>query len=137
MPSRAAGSRVAPLAARPTRGMHGCGALTLVVLLAGCAGSGDTVRSAPPLYLEMTDDDIRLADATVQDTLEHVASASSREWRNVRSGHSGSVTPTSTYVSQAGLYCREFTETLTIGERRERYRQEACRDVDGQWKPVR
>ena len=137
MPSPAAGSDGTRLVAAALGAMRGCATSALLVLLAGCAGSGGPARPTSPLYLDMTAEDVRLANATIQEALEHQVSASSREWRNTRNGHAGSVTPTSTYVSQRGLYCREFTETLTIGARSERYRQEACRDVDGRWKQAR
>ncbi len=140
MPSPAAGSdgtRLVPAALGAMRASAGSALLALLALLAGCAGSGGAARPASPLYLDMTAEDVQLADATIQEALEHHVSASSRQWRNSRNGHAGSVTPTSTYVSQRGLFCREFTETLTIGPRSERYRQEACRDGDGRWKQTR
>jgi surface antigen len=99
-------------------------------------GGGRAATDGPPLYERMTEDDVSMADATLQYTLEHALSRSTREWSNPGSGHSGSVTPTRTYKASNGLYCRSFVETLTVGRRTERYRDDACRDVDGKWKPV-
>ena len=114
-------------------------ALLATTLLTGCV---DTLRDAlpgdpPPLQQAMSEDDVRLADATVQQALETALSGDTRRWRNATSGHAGSVTPQRTWRNGDGVYCRDFVETLSVGERTARYRDTHCRDAGGIWRPVR
>ena len=57
------------------------------------------------------------------------------DWSNPDSGNSGSVTPVreGRHV-ESGNYCREFRQTVTIGERTEEAYGVACRQPDGSWK---
>jgi len=73
---------------------------------------------------------------TTQTTLETAPSGTSSTWRNPDSGHHGTVTPTSTYQSSSGQYCREFNQTVNIGGRSEEAYGTACRQPDGTWKVV-
>ena len=73
---------------------------------------------------------------TTQTTLEVASSGTSSTWRNPDSGHSGTVTPTSTYQSSSGQYCREFVQTVNIGGRSEEAYGTACRQPDGAWQIV-
>jgi len=57
-------------------------------------------------------------------------------WNNPESGHYGSVTPTRDGTSDAGNYCREFNETVTIGGKTEHAYGIACRQPDGTWRIV-
>lgn len=57
-------------------------------------------------------------------------------WRNPSSGYSGSVTPVRDGVSADGDYCREFRETVSIGDRTEEAYGIACRQPDGSWRVV-
>ena len=102
----------------------------------------DTLRQGlpgdePPLQAAMSEDDVRLADATVQQALETALSGDSRLWRNAANGHAGSVTPRRTWRNGEGVYCRDFVETLSIGERTAQFRDTHCRDASGIWRPVR
>jgi surface antigen len=57
-------------------------------------------------------------------------------WVNPDTGHSGSLTPTRTYQSSSGRYCREYQQTVIInGEQHEAYGT-ACRQGDGSWQIV-
>ena len=79
----------------------------------------------------------RLAmEQTTQNTLEESPSGTTVNWSNPDSGNSGTVTPTKTYQTSAGNYCREFTQTVQIGERSEEAYGTACRQPDGSWKVV-
>lgn len=89
-----------------------------------------------PLYTEMTPEDVRTANQVVQNALENVLSGTVLSWQNPVSGHSGSVKPVRTFRSKSGLYCRDYDETLSIGDRTETYTDAACRGADGQWNPV-
>ena len=84
--------------------------------------------------MNLTEEDIRLANATVQNTLEHSLSDRTHLWRNGGSGNSGTITAKRTYRAKEGFYCRVYEETLTVGSRTERYVGTACRDKDGSWK---
>jgi surface antigen len=57
-------------------------------------------------------------------------------WRNPDSGHSGTVTPTREGTAANGEYCREFQQTVTIGDKTEKAFGTACRQPDGSWKIV-
>ncbi|HEY9566684.1 MAG TPA: RT0821/Lpp0805 family surface protein [Thalassobaculum sp.] len=73
---------------------------------------------------------------TTQTTLETAPSGTASTWRNPDSGHYGTVTPTNTYQTVSGQYCREFTQTVNIGGRSEEAYGTACRQPDGTWKVV-
>ena len=73
---------------------------------------------------------------TTQTTLESAPAGTSSTWRNPDSGHYGTVTPTKTYQSSSGQYCREFAQTVNIGGRTEEAYGTACRQPDGTWQIV-
>ena len=75
--------------------------------------------------------------STTQSTLETAPTGTSSTWRNPDSGHYGTVTPTNTYQSSSGQYCREFTQTVNIGGRSEEAYGTACRQPDGTWQIVK
>lgn len=111
--------------------------LTWVVAAVGCGPFGPMKDGdLEPLYTRMTPDDVRTANQVVQNALENVFSGAVLSWKNAVSGHSGSVMPVRTFRSRSGSYCREYAETLTIGDRTESYTDTACRDADGRWIPV-
>ncbi len=73
------------------------------------------------------------AERTAHDALENSPSEQTSQWSNPDSGHSGTVTPTSTYQTAEGQYCREYQQTVTIdGETHQAYGT-ACRMPDGSW----
>ena len=108
-----------------------------LVFAVGCSPV-DSMRDTDPapLYTRMTPADVRTANQVVQNALENTLSGMVLSWKNPLSGHYGSVTPIRTFRSKSGSYCREYHETLTIGNRTENYTDAACRDPAGQWKPV-
>jgi surface antigen len=57
-------------------------------------------------------------------------------WNNPDSGHSGTVTPTKTYQTADGTYCREYQTTVLIDGKQERATGTACRQPDGSWRVV-
>jgi surface antigen len=73
---------------------------------------------------------------TTQSTLEYKPTGGTAAWVNPDTGHSGSVTPTRTYVSADGTPCREFTQTITVDGERENVQATACRQADGTWQIV-
>ena len=77
--------------------------------------------------------DRRLAAEAATHAFENVPSGSSVPWRNPDSGNSGSYTPTRTYQTARGQYCREFQQEIVVGGRREQGYGTACRQPDGTW----
>lgn len=73
--------------------------------------------------------------STTQNTLETVPTGEAVAWRNPDSGNYGTVTPVRTYQTAQG-YCREFQQSVTIGNRTEQAYGTACRQPDGSWKIV-
>ncbi len=57
-------------------------------------------------------------------------------WRNPDSGNSGTITPTREGTSQAGEYCREYQQSVTVGGKTEQAYGTACRQPDGSWRVV-
>ncbi len=80
--------------------------------------------------------DKKLAGEAANRALETAPSGQSVAWKNPDSGHSGTVTPTRTYQTTGGTYCREYQTTVTIDGKDERAYGTACRQPDGSWKIV-
>ena len=80
--------------------------------------------------------DIEYHGNTTQTTLETQASGTRSGWHNPDSGHSGSVTPTKTYVANDGKPCRVFTQTISVDGQMEEIEATACRQDDGTWEII-
>ena len=80
--------------------------------------------------------DRRAADRAAYQALETAPVGTGTPWRNPDSGHSGTVTPTRTYQTAEGAYCREYQQTVMIGGEQHKSYGTACRQPDGQWKIV-
>ncbi len=70
---------------------------------------------------------------TTQRTLETQPSGTAIAWNNPDSGNSGTVTPTQTYQTASGTYCRNFEQTVTVNGQTEVGTGTACRQPDGSW----
>ncbi len=55
-------------------------------------------------------------------------------WQSKISGVTGTVTPSSYHQNAEGKYCREYTQTITVGGRLQEGHGVACRQSDGSWK---
>lgn len=77
--------------------------------------------------------DVAYARRTQHSALESNKAGSTSAWKNPDSGASGTITPTKTY-EESGRYCREFTQTVTVGGKTEKAYGTACRQPDGAWK---
>ncbi|MSO65095.1 MAG: glycine zipper 2TM domain-containing protein [Alphaproteobacteria bacterium] len=75
-------------------------------------------------------------ERTTNQALESGRIGAASEWRNPDSGNSGTITPTRTYQKAGGEYCREFTQTVSVGGKSEQAFGMACRQPDGTWKIV-
>ena len=76
------------------------------------------------------------ASAAATRALESTPSGQSVAWRNPDSGNTGAVTPVRTYQTASGQYCREYTQTVTIGGEKHQSYGTACREPDGRWRIV-
>jgi surface antigen len=73
---------------------------------------------------------------TMQRSLESAPMGQPSQWRNPDSGNFGTVTPVNTYQRADGSYCREFSQTVTVGGKTQEAYGTACRQADGSWKIV-
>jgi len=80
--------------------------------------------------------DREMADQSNQRALETYRAGETSTWHNPDNGHSGSITPTSTYQNDQGQYCREFQQTVVVGGQQQQAYGTACRQPDGSWKIV-
>lgn len=58
------------------------------------------------------------------------------DWYNPNNGNRGQVTATREGTSSSGEYCREFTQTVTVGGQSQQAYGVACRQPDGAWRIV-
>lgn len=78
----------------------------------------------------------QLDAANTQQALETTRTNQTTNWVNPDSGNQYSVTPTKTYETTAGRYCREYQSSVTVGGQRERAYGTACRQADGSWEII-
>lgn len=77
------------------------------------------------------------ANRATYSALESAPSGRTTNWRNPDSGNSGTTTPIRTYQAQSGQYCREYEQTVTIGDETQAAYGTACRQPDGKWQVVK
>lgn len=59
------------------------------------------------------------------------------QWNNPQSGNSGTITPIRDGRDNAtGAYCREYSQTIMVGGRKQEGYGTACRQPDGSWKVI-
>ncbi len=85
----------------------------------------------------MDETDRKMAELSSRQALEFSPSGSSVEWKNPDNGHKGSITPTKTFKSPSGRYCREYTQEVIIGGETHKAYGKACRQPDGNWQIVK
>lgn len=69
-----------------------------------------------------------------QQALEYNPSGQQSVWINPDSGAQVSVTPTRTYQTASGQYCREYQAHVSVGGKTEQAYGTACRQPDGAWR---
>ncbi len=116
---------------KPTALIYG---ISLSILLTGCQSTSH--RPTLPLYTSLTDEDVRLADNSLQHSLNTLPSNQQGRWHNAISSNSGSITPLRTYKSKTGYYCRDYKEQIRISKRQATYSETACRSSNGNWYPI-
>ena len=120
MTGAAAGGLIAAAAGGGAAGI--VGGVLLGGLLGGAVGNA----------LDQRDKELAMKEA--QYSLENAKTGQSSQWQNPDSGNSGTFTPTRTYQTESGQYCREYTQEIFVaGEKHESYGT-ACRQPDGSWK---
>ena len=123
-----------------TRTTRTLGAMALLVTtMTGCADVGTKTMvgglgGAAGNYLDQRDR--QLAAKAAQSALETAPSGTTTAWKNPDNGNSGAVTPKRTYQTASGQYCREYTQTINVGGKKQTSYGTACRQPDGQWKIV-
>lgn len=80
--------------------------------------------------------DMAAYNSTSQRALETAPAGQTLPWRNPQTGNSGTVTPAAPYQTSSGQYCREYTQTIVVGGKRQEGHGTACREPDGTWKIV-
>ena len=80
--------------------------------------------------------DKQMAAEAAHRAMESAPTGKPVAWSNPDSGHSGTVTPTKTYQTANGTYCREYQTTVLIDGKLERATGTACRQADGSWRVV-
>jgi surface antigen len=129
----------------PKTAIGGLGGAAAGGLLGAALGGGGTGIAAGALLggliggavgNVLDENDKRYANQTAQRALERAPSGTATTWKNPDSGHSGSVTPTHTYQTSNGAYCREFQQEITIDGKPQRSYGTACRQPDGSWKII-
>ena len=79
----------------------------------------------------------RLAMAQAQQqALESAPSGSRTAWQNPDTGNSGAIVPQPAFQQADGTYCREFTQTVTVGGETQSAYGTACREPDGTWRLI-
>ena len=68
-----------------------------------------------------------------QHSLETSRTNEPTSWHNPDTGSDYTLTPTRTYQSESGRYCREYTTEVIVGGQREQAYGTACRQPDGSW----
>ena len=77
--------------------------------------------------------DKRMATEAAHNAFEHNRTGTASTWQNPDSGNSGTVTPTETFQTASGQYCRRYTQDIMIGNEKHQTHGTACRQPDGSW----
>ena len=80
--------------------------------------------------------DRRESERAAQRAFETAPSGQTTQWSNPDSGNHGTITPTRTFQTDSGQYCREFQQTVIIGGEEQQAHGTACRQPDGSWRIV-
>jgi surface antigen len=133
----------AAVESNPKTAIGAAGGATVGGLIAAAAGGNPAAIAASViggllvggLVGNLLDDrDKRLQAEAAHRALETAPSGQSVAWKNPESGHSGTVTPTKTYQTASGTYCRDYQATVEIEGKQERASGRACRQPDGTWR---
>ena len=110
--------------------------IAVAVLVAACATGPLTGDDAAVLYDQMTDADIERAVAALQDSLTNNLPGAATAWENPNTGNSGSVVAGSVFVTDQGVFCRDYDENVLVAGLAGVTSNTACRDDAGVWQWV-
>lgn len=128
-----------PQQLRPRSALTALAASVAVLLLGGVAGHYLTLLQTSPdndrslLTTSISRHDEPEWQAAFNQGLENELSGTPVAWKNTLSGNEGTVTPTRTFQTKKGQYCREFEEIRMINGMRHSEGGVACRRDDGAW----
>ena len=94
-------------------------------VLAGCS----SVEVGGPVAKS----DAELVHRTLQLALEVDVDGNTRGWQNRVTGNRGFITPTATFVSGPGVFCREYRDLQIVDGVQWTYESRACRAGVGRW----
>lgn len=80
--------------------------------------------------------DMAYYNRSSQQALETAQTNTPVTWSNPDSGNSGTITPTRTFQSNDGTYCREYNQTIVVQGKPTQGYGTACRQPDGSWKII-
>ena len=85
------------------------------------------------VYEDMDETDVVLAVQAMQQALETSRQGEPVHWINEETGNTGSVTPRRTFVTDSGVFCREYAEARTVADTSAVIDNTACRTGEGVW----
>ena len=120
------------------------GILAAMLILTGCASvqsgltdlsdrMGSLFTGPAGVYEDMNETDVVLAVQAMQQALETGRKGEAVRWVNEETGNAGSVTPRRTFVTDRGIFCRDYAEALTIDTTDAVIDNTACRTGEGVW----
>lgn len=80
----------------------------------------------------LDDRDKQLATQAATQAFNNNQAGQTSVWNNPENGHSGTITPTRTF-QQNGHYCRQYTQTISVGGEPQTAYGTACQQPDGTW----
>ncbi len=82
----------------------------------------------------LNDADRRGYHAAVQEALGSLPSGQTVSWKSTDGTRAAAITPTGTYRSDTGAYCRTYSQILTVDGRAKTIRGSSCRGEAGLWR---
>ncbi len=80
--------------------------------------------------------DKRYAQEAYEKAIETSRTGEATSWENSGSGNSGTYTPTVSYRTAQGQYCRDFMQSISAGAATQDSSGTACRNQNGIWELV-
>jgi surface antigen len=87
--------------------------------------------AAAVLYGQMADSDVQLAVGAMQESLTENLPGAATMWENPATGNSGSIEAGAVFVTDQGVFCRDYQEGLVVGGLVGITTNTACRNADG------
>ena len=115
-------------------------AASAALVLSACAADPPAVAlfgdDAAVLYEQMSEADVGLAVAAMQESLTNNLSGVATGWENPATGNSGSIIAGAVFVTDRGVFCRDYEERVVVGGNLGITTNTACRDAGGTWRWV-